>query len=204
VGEFRRFVEATGYRTEAEREGGAYVYGKEWEQKVDANWHNPYFKQDDSHPLVCISWNDAVAYCEWLSGQTGEQYSLPTEAEWEYACRASSETTYCFGDDERLLEGYAWYSKNSERRTHPVGEKQANAWGLYDIYGNAWEWVRDWFGGYSIEPQRNPSGPESGTERVIRGGSWIYDAVHCRSASRYREDPGHRSGYLGFRLARRV
>jgi formylglycine-generating enzyme required for sulfatase activity len=173
VGDFRRFVEATGYQTEAEREGGARVWdGKEWRQQADANWRNPYFSQNDHHPVVCISWNDATAYCEWLSEQTRESYSLPAEAEWEYACRASSETVYCFGNDERLLEDYAWYSKNSEGKTHSVGQKRANQWGLYDMHGNVWEWVRDWFGNYSSEPQSNPSGPELGSGRVFRGGGW--------------------------------
>ncbi len=223
VGEFQRFVEATNYRTEAECEGGAYVWdGKEWGKKADANWCNPYFAQEDRHPVVCVSWNDAVAYCEWLSEKTNEQYSLPSEAEWEYACRASNEAAYCFGDDERLLEAYAWYSKNAEQRTHPVGEKRANLWGLYDMHGNVWEWVRDWYGNYPKEsrsvmgrirglfgvdskvPQHNPSGPESGSSRVVRGGSWFYSAGLCRSAYRFWYDPGYRSGVLGFRLARRV
>jgi formylglycine-generating enzyme required for sulfatase activity len=154
--------------------------------------------------VVCVRWNDAVAYCEWLSEQTGEQYSLPSEAEWEYACRASSETVYFFGDDEKQLEDYAWYSENSEGRTHPVGEKQANPWGLYDIYGNVWEWVQDWYERYSEEPQHNPSGPETGAFRIDRGGSWYSGSDYCRSASRdYWNDPADR-GYLGFRLARRV
>ena len=144
VGEFRRFVDTIGYRTEAERGDGAYVWdGKNWGKKPDASWRNPYFSQDDRHPVVCISWNDASAYCQWLSEQTGEQYSLLTEAEWEYACRASSETAYFFGDDEKELEEYAWYSKNSEGRTHPVGEKRPNTWGLHDISGNVWQWVKD-------------------------------------------------------------
>ena len=205
VGEFRRFVEAKGYQTEAEREGGAYVYGKEWwRQKPDANWRNPYFPQDDQHPVVCLSWSDAIAYCEWLSEQTGERYWLPTEAQWEYACRASSEAAYCFGDDAGRLEEYAWYSKNSERKTHPVGQKRANAWGLYDVHGNVWEWVQDWYGSYSKEPQSNPSGPETGSARVVRGGSWLHDADRCRSAVRNDADPGHRISNLGFRLARQL
>ena len=205
VGEFRRLVDAKGYRTEAKREGRAYVWdGKNWDKKVDANWRQPYFSQDDRHPVVCVSWNDAVAYCEWLSEQTGEQYSLPTEAEWECACRASSETAYFFGDDEKDLEDYAWYSKNSERRTHPIGEKRANPWGLHDISGNVWEWVRDWCGKYSSEPQHNPSGHEAGADRVYRGGGWSLGADFCRSAFRYYWLPASRFNDLGFRLARRV
>ena len=224
VAEFRKFVDATGYKTEAEQQGGAFVDdGKEWGQKADANWRHPYFSQGDDQPVVCISWNDAVEYCKWLSEQTGERYSLPTEAEWEYACRASSETEYCFGNDEQRLGDYAWYSKNSENKTHPVGQKRANAWGLHDLHGNVWEWVRDWYGAYSEgsrggawngvrklfgasskQPQRNPSGPEAGSDRVVRGGSWDSDAEFCRSAYRSRHDPGFRGRYLGFRLARRV
>ncbi|MCK7582247.1 MAG: formylglycine-generating enzyme family protein [Chromatiales bacterium] len=205
VGEFRRFVDATGYRTEAEREGGAWVYdGEQWAQKADAHWRNPYFSQEDAHPVVCVSWNDAAAYCEWLSEQTGKRYSLPTEAEWEYACRASSEAAYCFGDGEQQLGKYAWYSKNSKDKTHPVGQKRANRWGLYDVHGNVWEWVRDWYGTYSEESQQNPSGPETGSGRIVRGGSWGGGAGLCRSAYRDWCDPGGRYGLLGFRLARRV
>ncbi len=205
VGEFRRFVEATDYQTEAEQQDGAYVYdGKDWDKKSDASWRNPYMFQGDDHPAVCISWNDAVAYCKWLSEQTGERYSLPTEAEWEYACRAESESAYWFGDNEEPLSKYAWYSKNSEGKTHSVREKLPNQWKLYDMHGNVWEWVQDWFGDYSKEPQRNPSGPEQGSLRVIRGGSWIIDAVNCRSACRSRSEPGFRYVNLGFRLARRV
>jgi formylglycine-generating enzyme required for sulfatase activity len=96
--------------------------------------------------------------CEWLSEQTGAHYRLLTEAEWEYACRAGSATRYSFGDDEQLLGDYAWFSENAENKTHPVGEKLPNDWRLYDMHGNVWEWVQDWFGDYSKEPQRNPSG----------------------------------------------
>jgi formylglycine-generating enzyme required for sulfatase activity len=205
VGEFRRFVEVTDYQTEAEQGDGAYVYdGKKWGRKSDASWRNPYFMQDEDHPVVCISWNDAAAYCEWLCEQTGEPYSLPTEAEWEYACRAESETAYCFGDDEKRLEDYAWYANNAEDKTHPVGQKKANAWGLHDMHGNVWEWVQDWFGDYSKESQHNPSGPEQGSDRVFRGGSWRRGAENCRSAVRSNWRPGYRGSYLGFRLARRV
>jgi formylglycine-generating enzyme required for sulfatase activity len=157
-----------------------------------------------TRPAIDVSWEDAAAYCEWLSQQTGVRYRLLTEAEWEYACRAGSATRYSFGDDEPLLGDYAWYSENAESKTHPVGEKKPNAWGLYDLHGNVWEWVQDWYGDYSKESQTNPSGPEQGSGRVFRGGSWGRGAGACRSASRYGNDPGYRSGHLGFRLARRV
>lgn len=226
VREFRQFIEATGYQTEAEQGDGAYVYdGKEWGDKVDANWKNPYMDQKDDHPVICVSWNDAKAYCNWLSEQTDEIYELPSEAEWEYACRAGSDTDYCFGDDMKSLMDYAWYSNNSERTTHSVGEKQPNDWGLCDMHGNVWEWVQDWYGEYSELQQstavstvetdsehsdllqsllRNPSGPDSGSYRVIRGGSWSSDADGCRSACRIHNDPTARSDNLGFRISRKV
>jgi formylglycine-generating enzyme required for sulfatase activity len=103
-----------------------------------------------------------------------------------------------------VLEEYAWYSKNSEKCTHSVGENKPNAWNLNDMHGNVWEWVRDWYGEYSKELQNDPSGPESGSLRVIRGGGWGFGAVRCRSAFRIRYEPGYRDGYLGFRLARIV
>ncbi|MCP4699875.1 MAG: SUMF1/EgtB/PvdO family nonheme iron enzyme, partial [Gammaproteobacteria bacterium] len=153
-------------------------------------------------PVINVSWDDAVAYCEWLSEQTGEHYRLPAEVEWEYACRAGSGAAWFFGDDKKQLGNYAWYDENSERKTHPVGEKKTNAFGLYDLYGNVWEWVHDWYGNYSREAQSNPTGPETGSGRVIRGGCWDNAAHDCRSALRGRNVPGYRDLNLGFRLAR--
>lgn len=155
-----------------------------------------------TRPAIRVDWNDAAAYCEWLSEQTGESYRLPTEAEWEYACRSGSDTAYCYGDGEDQLGDYAWYGDNSEGKTHPVGQKQPNAWGLYDMHGNVWEWIRDWYGDYAEGLQHNPSGPESGSFRVFRGGSWFNPAENCRSSIRNGDDPGIRDRILGFRLAR--
>jgi formylglycine-generating enzyme required for sulfatase activity len=160
--------------------------------------------ENGAHPVVGISWEDAAAYCEWLSEQTGEQYSLLSESQWEYACRAGSRAEYGFGSNTGQLGNYAWYHGNAESQINPVGQKQPNAWGLYDMHGNVWEWVRDWYGDYSVKPQYNPSGPESGSNRVIRGGSWNNDADDCRSAYRNHNDPGDRDNDLGFRLARWV
>jgi formylglycine-generating enzyme required for sulfatase activity len=157
-----------------------------------------------TRPVIDISWSDAAAYCEWLSQQTGMHYRLLTEAEWEYACRAGNTARYCFGDDEQRLGDYAWYSSNAGGQTHPVGEKLPNAWHLYDMHGNVWEWVRDWYGAYSSEPQRDPSGRESGSIRVYRGGGWHLGADYCRSAYRRYWLPDYRLHDLGFRLARRV
>ncbi len=153
-------------------------------------------------PVINVSWEDAQEYCQWLSKQTGQEYALLTEAQWEYACRAGSTGAYCFSDGKKQLGEYAWYRENSERKTHPVGEKQPNAWNLHDMHGNVWEWVQDWYERYSSESQQNPSGPESGSGRVIRGGSWSLDANFCRSAIRDWDDPAYRLDYVGFRLAR--
>lgn len=106
----------------------------------DAGWG-----QED-RPVINVSWDDASAYCQWLSTQTGQEYRLLTEAQWEYACRAGSVTAYSFGDDAKALEAHAWYWENAAQQTHPVGQKQANPWGVYDMHGNVWEWVRDWYG----------------------------------------------------------
>jgi formylglycine-generating enzyme required for sulfatase activity len=170
----------------------------------------PREKPDDrrwgrgTRPIIYVSWEDTAAYCEWLSRQTGAHYRLLTEAEWEYACRAGSATRYSFGDDEQLLGDYAWYSSNAKGKTHPVGEKFPNDWHLYDMHGNVWEWVQDWYRRYSKESQTNPGGPEAGSGRVVRGGGWGDDAGICRSAYRYGRGPGFRGDGLGFRLARRV
>ena len=138
----------------------------------------------------------------------GASYRLPTEAEWEYACRAGSQTAYSFGDDSTQLGRYGWYRDNSGwyrdasyRTTHPVGQREPNAWGLYDMHGNVYEWVQDWFGNYAPEPVvTNPQGPASGSLRVVRSGSWHDDAWCCRSA--YRGTVGYRNVDLGFRLLR--
>ena len=129
------------------------------------------------------------------------RYRLPTEAEWEYACRSGSSGTYCLGDDEKLLGEYAWYSNNSDQETHPVGEKKPNAWGLHDMHGNVWEWCQDWYGDYFQGSVIDPVGLSSGTDRVSRGGGWNLLAGYCRSGYRNRFSPGFRSHYIGFRLA---
>jgi len=152
-------------------------------------------------PVEDVSWDDAVAFCRKLGSQERLSYRLPTEAEWEYFCRAGSTSQWCFGDDESLLEEYAWYEKNSGHTTHPVGEKKPNGWGLHDMHGNVWEWCSDWYGTYAATALDDPRGPMAGSFRVIRGGSWYYGARYCRSAHRSRGTPGSRYNSLGFRLA---
>ena len=159
----------------------------------------------DDCPVERVSWEDAQEFIRRLNRMEGREiYRLPTEAEWEYACRAGSSSAYCFGDDEDRLGEYAWYRANSGYETHSVKGKRPNAWGLYDMHGNVWEWCQDWYGEdyYSRSPRRDPRGPSSGEERVIRGGSWCNSAGGLRSAYRNRNAPDLRNRYMGFRVAR--
>jgi formylglycine-generating enzyme required for sulfatase activity len=157
------------------------------------------FKGDDRLPVENISWNDCVEFCRKVSQKTGVRIRLPSEAEWEYACRAGSTTAYSFGDSPDALGQYAWYEDNWDSKTHPVGQKKPNVWGLYDMHGNVGEWCADWYGEgyYRQSPPTDPSGPTSGELRVIRSG-WFWG---CRSAHRDRAPPGFRHRYLGFRVA---
>ena len=167
-------------------------------------------KEGPDYPAVYVSWNDAVAYCEKLSMREGETYRLPTEAEWEYACRAGTTTTWSFGDDEASLGDYAWYKENAfdidEMYAHQVSLKEPNVWSLYDMYGNAWEWCSDYYGkDYYIEsPQTDPTGPTSGSSRVLRGGSWNNSSRFTRSAVRLRYGADNRYSNVGFRLVREL
>ena len=159
-----------------------------------------------NYPVECVSWEDAVEFCEKLSDlleekKAGRVYRLPTEAEWEYACRAGSETAYSFGESTESLGDYAWFFDNSEDQTHPVGEKKPNAWGLYDMQGNVWEWCSDWYDEYPKGAVSDPTGPKEGSYRVLRGGSWRFEAAFCGSGNRFWYVPSYRRDSLGFRLA---
>ena len=206
VGQFRKFVEESSYRTDAEEDGkggsGLNSATGKWEQKPEYTWRNPWFTQTDDQPVVNVSWNDAVAFCEWLSRKE-KTYRLPTEAQWEYACRAGSSTRHRFGGDDGSLGEYTWYYVNSDGKTHAVGEKKPNAWGLYDMHGNVREWCADWHAAdyYAGSPSIDPTGPTSGLFRVDRGGSWNYVLMGCRSAVRRGCLPDFRSRNLGFRVA---
>jgi len=191
LGEFKQFVEQSSH----EVKGGDFC-----------NWQEGRFAENDEQPVQCINWNDAIAYTQWLSKQTGKQYRLPTEAEWEYAARAGSDTLYTFGNDEKQLKDYAWYEGNSGNKTHPVGQKRPNQWNLYDMHGNVYEWVQDWYDEnyYANSPENHPRGAEKGSSRVIRGGSWFSTAINLRSANRLNGHPSNRLNYLGFRLTRTV
>jgi formylglycine-generating enzyme required for sulfatase activity len=137
-----------------------------------------------------------------LSEKEGKLYRLPTEAEWEYACRAGSTTRFSFGDDEQRLGDYAWFEKNADGRTHPVGLKMPNAWGLYDMHGNVWEWCQDWYGEYPAGSVIDPAGPANGPGRVLRGGCILNASWNIRSALRSNDLPDFKDAVVGFRLAR--
>ena len=219
LGQFRQFVQETGYRTEAERGDGSYYFtGTEWKKGQDINWKNPGFAQTDRHPVVCVSYNDAMAFAEWLSRKSGRTIRLPTEAEWEYAARSGGKKyKYSWGNGSPsaniadlstkkqfpkwpwpIWEGY----DDGYVYTAPVGTYQPNGLGLYDMSGNAWEWCADWYGEkyYGESPKENPYGPASGEKRVFRGGSWFNDPRYVRAASRGRNDPSNRNDNYGFRL----
>ncbi len=158
--------------------------------------------EGERRPVECVSWKDAVSWCRRLSASKGPTYRLPTEAEWEYACRAGCADRWSCGDALRLAE-YAWFEESASRTTHPVGEKSPNAWGLYDMHGNVREWCLDWFDSrYAAQsPTIDPRGTPSGLARVLRGGAWNADAAACRSAARHYHAPTYRDFATGFRVA---
>ncbi|HUE16647.1 MAG TPA: SUMF1/EgtB/PvdO family nonheme iron enzyme [Planctomycetaceae bacterium] len=208
-GQFAAFVRATDYKTEAERDGkGGVAFDdsvRDWRQDTKYSWRNPGFDQDDSHPVVNVSWNDATAFCDWLSRKEKKTYRLPTEAEWEYACRAGTETRYYSGDADVSLRMIANLSglEDGYRFTSPVGSLRANVFGLFDMSGNVVEWCRDFYGGdyYSKSPSEDPVGPASSFGRVCRGGSWFNPPGACRSAARRALSAGLRISDIGFRVA---
>lgn len=174
----------------------------EWIKLMDDNPSR--FTGDDRRPVDNVSWNDAQAYIEKLKRLTGHAYRLPSEAEWEYACRAGSKGEWCFGNDERRLGEYSWYDANSGDQTHPVGQKKPNAGGLYNMHGNVWEWCEDtWHACYLDAPEDGLAWiTQSGVERVLRGGSWYDVARINRSAYRNHDALYRHFGNYGFRVAR--
>ena len=181
---------------------GKYEVTQEQWEAVMGN--NPSNFKGPKNPVECVSWDDCQQFLVKLNAKAGGQggkFVLPTEAQWEYACRAGGTGKFCFGDDEARLGDYAWYSENSGSKTHPVGEKKPNAFGLYDMHGNVLEWCQDWNGTYGAGVT-DPSGPTTGSSRGQRGGGWYFSAGLCRSADRYGSAPGHRIYYLGLRVAR--
>ena len=222
VAEFRRFIAESGYKTDAEKGDGSYVFdGTNWQKKEGINWRYGVSgrirtKSEDNHPVVHVSWNDAVEYCRWLSEKTGKWYRLPTEAEWEYACRAGSRTPFNKGGNIKTAQ--ANYNGNYPYNNNRKGQYRAktvavdtfapNAWGLYNMHGNVWEWCDDVYSEKYYDECKakglveNPGGPapEAGSYRVNRGGSWGGAAGYCRSANRGYGTPDYRFSFIGFRL----
>ena len=186
---------------------------------------NPSRWKADKNPVEQVRWSDAVKYCNarslkenlqpcydlqtWKCNFEANGYRLPTEAEWEYACRAGTKTKYFFGNDSSKLTDYAWLDENSRGKPRPIGQKQPNPWGLYDMYGNVWQWCNDFYkvDYYQQSPEENPRGPDDGETKVVRGGAWKFSADSCRSGYRYNEAPGYSDvcfGYdiYGFRCVR--
>ena len=197
IAQYRWFAAATGRAAG----GDCWVDASgQWQQKNDANWQNPYFNQSDNHPVVCVNWNDAVAFAQWLSTQTGQRYRLSSEAEWEYACRSGGrQEKYCGGNKPVAL---AWYDNDSGGKTHPVGQKSANGLGLYDMSGNVWEWTQDcWNESYNGAPADGSAWQTDYCgRRVRRGGSWGSKPGGLRSALRFGSPAADYLNTLGFRL----
>jgi len=211
VGQWRRFINATGYKTEAEQEKSAIVRTgneKVWELKEDAYWDNPYFQQSEKNPVTCVSWNDTQRFIKWLNRQGEGEYQLPTEAQWEYACRSGTKTPFAFGKclstDQANYLGYEPMPGCSKgrwlKKTIAVASFEPNKWGLYDMHGNVWEWCQDRYGDYPSGEVINPQGVSLGSERVLRGGGWYGIAKDCRSAYRDGIIPIYRDAFTGFRL----
>jgi formylglycine-generating enzyme required for sulfatase activity len=230
VGQFRQFVNATGFQTDAEKEGAkvlVYDPPATWKGVAGLNWQTPGIPQDDSHPVVAVSWNDAVAFCVWLSGMERTRYRLPTEAEWEFACRAGTTTAWYVGDDPSALRTAANIADQSYRRTHPsamdvaswddgfaytspAGRFQPNAFGLYDMHGNVWERCQDWWDAkyYEHSPTVDPTGPDApvaapvyGGCKVARGSAFDVGSYSCRSGWHKGADtPSGATQYTGFRV----
>jgi formylglycine-generating enzyme required for sulfatase activity len=209
-GQFAAFIKATGHKAE-----GAHVWkGDKWEHDAKASWRNPGFAQDDSHPVVCVNWNDAKAYVAWLAQVTGKPYRLLSEAEWEYCCRAGTTSPFWWGSSitpaQANYDGNYVYagggSKGEWRKgTVPVGSFAANPWGLFQVHGNVWEWCEDvWHDTYDGGPYDEAPrlGGADASRRVVRGGAWDFNPRNLRSAYRYRYTTVDRSGNRGFRLAR--
>ena len=239
LAQFLKFYHAANYKVEIERDGKAswgYQDGKLIESNRFRPWAPLAWKPEMDHPVIYVSWNDAFAFCEWLSKEEGKTYRLPTEAEWEYSCRAGTSSRYHFGDDQEELIRFAnaadadnkagtpnaiivTFDKDGKKTdknipfpfvsrrdgyvwTAPVGKFRPNAFGLYDMHGNAWEWCSDWYGRdyYEKSPTDDPPGPSAGSSRVTRGGGFRAAPVLLRCARRGVAVPSYRNYYTGFRV----
>ena len=227
VGQYRQFVNDSGYKTEPETDGrGGWGYNAKLGmcegRDTKYSWRDPGFAQTDNHPVLDVTWNDAVAFCKWLSRKEGKTYRLPTEAEWEYACRGGTTTRYYNGDDPDSLAKVGNVQDSTGRTTFPhvqeiemakegltrftvpVGGLPPNAFGLHDMHGNVWEWCSDWHGEdyYANSPVDDPKGPDDGEMRVRRGGAWNSFPLWARASFRNWNTQTSRCVNLGFRVVR--
>ena len=180
---------------------GIYHVTQQQYQHIMGN--NRSLFKDPDNPMEMVSWDDAVEFCKKVSQKTGKTVRLPTEAEWEYACRAGSTTRFSYGEDDKnftQLGDYAWYAGNSDKKSHPVGLKKPNDWGLHEMHGNEWQWCADWFAPYTDAKAIDPEGPASGTHRIVRGGCWFAAGGRCRSAFRMAMTSNQRHNDIGFRV----
>jgi formylglycine-generating enzyme len=225
VDQFAAFVKDSGYKTDAERDGWSiatvFHEGKLGYEKVDGrSWRNPSFPQTGDHPVVQVSWNDAKAFCDWLSKKSGRSVNLPTEAQWEYAARAGAKTAFPWGDNPDDGKGWAnfddlsfknflktppkdWIFANYDDGyvfTSPVGIFKPNAFGLYDVVGNVWQWCSDYYGPVDENAVTDPTGPATGEMRIARGGCWFLYPKRCRLAHRHYNLPDLRRDNYGFRV----
>ncbi len=211
VNQFKRFVDATNYKTEAEINGGSFVYiNNAWKLKTGVNWRfdaqgNRRSANEYSHPVIHVSWKDAKAFCNWLNKEVSLGYRLPTEAEWEYAARGGDQSKGFTYPGSSSLYNVAWFSENSDGGTKPIGQKSPNELGIYDMVGNVWEWCEDWYGkGYYVySPKENPTGPLKGEQRILRGGAWDGSSQYCGITIRGRKPPTERYTNVGFRVVRK-
>ena len=223
IDQFAAFVKDSGYKTVAETAGTSGIEiqnGQTVSSTVTGySWRNPSYEQKGDHPVVQMSWNDTQAFCGWLSKKSGKSVGLPTEAQWEYACRAGTKTIYPWGDNPHDGKGWANCADQSLKVklpnqrfltffswddgfvfTSPVGSFKPNAFGLYDMIGNAWEWCQDRYGDYDKGAVTDPTGAATGNFHVLRGGSWYFGPGVCRAAYRVRQPPDHPHYYYGFRV----
>jgi formylglycine-generating enzyme required for sulfatase activity len=220
-GQFAAFVAATGYRTEAEIDGYAQIYnGSKFAKMPGHSWRDPGFKQTDDHPVVCVTYKDAIAFCDWMARLDGRRYRLPTEAEWEHAYRADTNDAWTWGNNPADGVGHANCADATARATYPtwttfdwsdgylntspVASFKPNQRGLYDLAGNAWEWTDTFFAAYAPEAAIDPRGPAEGTHRVLRGGAWFGAPLSSRAAYRSKVSPGYRGSNVGFRVLREL
>jgi|TARA_B100001971_G_scaffold212969_1_gene244675 formylglycine-generating enzyme required for sulfatase activity len=220
VGQYKMFVEGTGYQTDAEKKGWGWSLKtsiEDAEKRVGASWINPGFPQNDNHPVVLVTWNDAAAFVKWLSSKSGKVYRLPTEAEWEYAARSGGKMLkYSWGmgrpsgnvADKSAKKEFSGWSvwlgyDDGYVYTAPVGKFKANKLGFHDMSGNVWEWVQDWYDEkyYFKSPKQDPKGPSTGKLRILRGGAWINEPRNLRTANRYGANPDSWVNFAGFRIA---